>query len=135
MSLGRRIRILRKSKDLTQAELGKILKLGKSTISQYENNINIPDLETLKKISTTFDVSIDYLVGNNYRKDINYHLQTKIEDIGLEGPEIYNYCNELLSRKELLLLLKESIKLNPEMVKKIIEIIKILSPTENDEIT
>lgn len=61
--LGQRIRSLRKEKKITQQDLANYLKLGKSTISQYENNINEPDTTTIQKIADFFNVSVDYLFG------------------------------------------------------------------------
>lgn len=63
MSIGKRIRDLRKEIKITQEELGKVLNVGKSTISQYENDVNKPDLDTLKQIADFFDVSVDYILG------------------------------------------------------------------------
>lgn len=64
MSLGSRLKELRKEKKLTQADLAKIFSLGESTISFYENNKRTPDFELLKRIAVFFNVSIDYLLGN-----------------------------------------------------------------------
>lgn len=64
-TLGEKIKDLRIKKGLTQPEMGKILNIGKSTISQYENNKNTPDAEMLKRIADLFNVSIDYLLGRD----------------------------------------------------------------------
>jgi len=48
---------------MTQAELGKILGVGKTTISQYETGTRKPDAETLDKLAGFFAVSVDYLLG------------------------------------------------------------------------
>lgn len=63
-TLGERIRMLRKQKDMTQEEMGKALNIAKSTVSQYESNTNVPDIEMLKHIATLFNVSIDTLVDH-----------------------------------------------------------------------
>lgn len=62
--IGKRIKDLRKSKKITQDELGSILGLsGKSAISNYENGYSAPDNEMLNKIADYFNVSTDYLLG------------------------------------------------------------------------
>lgn len=61
--IGERIRELRKAHNMTQKELAEILNSAKSTISQYENNINEPDLETVIKIADCFNVTVDSLLG------------------------------------------------------------------------
>ena len=81
MSVGQIIRELRRERKITQEELGKILNLGKSTISQYENDINKPDSDMLKLIADFFNTSVDYLLGRTKIKEplelINKELPTK----------------------------------------------------------
>ena len=50
MSLGEKIRKLRLSKDITQRELADQLNVSFQTVSKWENNINEPDLASLKKV-------------------------------------------------------------------------------------
>ena len=59
----KRLRILRKGKQLTQAQLGALLNLENSTISS-ERNIIMPSSDVLLKIAKYFNVSVDYLIGN-----------------------------------------------------------------------
>jgi len=63
--LGEKIKELRKKKKMTQQDVANKLKLAKSTISQYENNINEPDNKTLIKIADMFEVTVDYLLGRD----------------------------------------------------------------------
>lgn len=58
-----RIEELRKKAGLNQTELGKILHLSQKAISRYESGSAEPDLSTIKKIATFFNVTIDYLLG------------------------------------------------------------------------
>ena len=60
---GERLKTLRKDINLSQADLGKILDLSCTAISQYESETRFPDCETLVKICKFFDVSLDYLFG------------------------------------------------------------------------
>ena len=62
-TLAERIKQLRKEKDLTQEEFGKIFGIVKSTVSLYESNKSTPDDEIKKKIAEYFNVSLDYLMG------------------------------------------------------------------------
>lgn len=59
-----RIRELRKQAKITMKQLGLILGLAESTISQYETGKREPDHKTLLKISEYFHVSVDYLLGH-----------------------------------------------------------------------
>lgn len=60
---GERIRLLRTKKELTQDELGKILGVGKATISQYESETRTPDARMLLRMADFFNTTIDYLLG------------------------------------------------------------------------
>lgn len=60
-----RIRELRKGKDLTMKELGKIVGLAESTISQYETGKRQPDNETLLKFAEFFGTTVDYILGGS----------------------------------------------------------------------
>lgn len=61
---GEKIKQLRKQANLTQEELGKKLGVAKNTVSYWESNDSQPSLDTIKEISNLFQVSVDYLLGN-----------------------------------------------------------------------
>lgn len=60
-----RIKKLRNDNNLSMDALAEKLETKKSTISMWENNGIIPREEMLIKISKFFNVSIDYLLGND----------------------------------------------------------------------
>jgi transcriptional regulator with XRE-family HTH domain len=62
-----RIKILREATHLSQAELGKIIGVERSTICQYEKENRTPDITILKKIAEHFKVSVDFVMGSNYK--------------------------------------------------------------------
>ena len=55
---------LRISHKLSQQKLAEKLSLSQQTIYKYEHGITEPDIDTLTKIASYFNTSIDYLVGN-----------------------------------------------------------------------
>lgn len=59
-----RLKELRENRNLTQAELAKLLKVSPSAIGMYEQGRRDPDSTTLKKLSVIFNVSVDYLLDN-----------------------------------------------------------------------
>lgn len=63
--IGKQLRRLRKSHEMTQEQLADYLQMAKSTISQYENDINEPDLNTIVRIADLFGVSLDELIGRS----------------------------------------------------------------------
>lgn len=58
-----RIKELRVAKGLTQEELGNILNVQKAAISKYENGRAEPSVDILRKMTSFFNVSSDYLLG------------------------------------------------------------------------
>lgn len=61
----KRIRELRKKRNITMKDLGYAIGVAESTISLYENGKRQPDNETMSKIADYFGVSIDYLLGRS----------------------------------------------------------------------
>ena len=60
-----KLKIVRKKFQKTQEEVASMLNIKKQTYQNYELGKREPDIETLKKISQFFRVSIDELVGND----------------------------------------------------------------------
>lgn len=60
-----RIKELRKSKKITQEKLAELLGVERSTIGKWESTSIIPSSEMLIEIAKFFNVTVDYLLGNN----------------------------------------------------------------------
>lgn len=60
---------LRLKHGLSQEDLGKIIGVGRTTISMYESGNIVPRQEGLLKIASYFDVSVDYLTGISSNKE------------------------------------------------------------------
>lgn len=85
-----RIRELRHSLGINQVEFGKRLNVTKQCISNWENNNIMPSIDMLIRISKTFSVSADYLLGLKNRQMLDVsglsaeqilHLQALINDL------------------------------------------------------
>ena len=87
-----RVKELRLEKGLTQQELANFFYLNKSSISRYEKDKQIPELETLEKLSDYFEVSLDYLLGKsdikNPEKAIKLNTSNSISTKGLSDENI-----------------------------------------------
>ena len=71
MDLGERIYRLRTEKQLSQGELAEMLEVSRQSISKWENNSAVPELEKLLRLSEIFEVSLDELVkGEEKTKDV-----------------------------------------------------------------
>lgn len=62
MSLGTNISRLRAEKRLSQGDLADILNVSRQSVSKWETDGSVPDLDKLVKLSRVFDVTLDELV-------------------------------------------------------------------------
>lgn len=62
MEFGKFLANLRKERGLYQKEVAAYLNVTVATISNYENGVHTPDLDTLAKLADFYDVSTDYLL-------------------------------------------------------------------------
>lgn len=60
--LGEKIKLYRESKKMTQMEIAELLGVKPATVSKYESGALEPNIESLKKLSEIFDISIDELL-------------------------------------------------------------------------
>lgn len=121
MSFGEKLKKLRENKNLTQKELAELLsdknkKYTQRIISYYEREergTKIPSNEILERVSSFFNVSINYLIDVEENKSpelqlldkiINLSISKKIEWSYLEdcivggrlGKDYYNHINDIL---------------------------------------
>lgn len=75
---GKRIVELRKRQGLTQAELARAMGISRSALSLYEIEKREPDIETLSKLASLFNVPVGYILGNEHEviDYVNYTMDT-----------------------------------------------------------
>lgn len=61
--LQKRLRLIRKTYDMSIYEIAYITGIGRSTLNGWENGSKIPTIEALYEVATHFGVSIDWLCG------------------------------------------------------------------------
>lgn len=54
---------LRTKKELTQTEVGKIVKKSKTAVASWEQGLSMPDVITLYKLANYYGKSLDYMYG------------------------------------------------------------------------
>ncbi|SEG70480.1 transcriptional regulator, MerR family [Bacillus sp. ok061] len=99
-TFGENLKKFRNSHTLTQAELGDKIQLSRSQISNLENHFNEPDLDSLDRIASFFNVSIDALLGRNIPES-EERLKIILEEIqtvfaGLNESQREQFCKQLL---------------------------------------
>lgn len=74
MKLGNHIKHYRNEKGLSQEELAERVYVTRQTISNWENNKNYPDINSIVLLSEVFEISIDNLIKGDLeemKKEIN----------------------------------------------------------------
>ena len=73
---------MRNKNNLTQKDIADKLGITPTGISYWESGTAVPNYETLKKVAILFNVSIDYLTGNedtNTEKDVLFRKIGKVD--------------------------------------------------------
>ena len=65
MSFGNNLKKIRQEHEMTQEELAKKINTSRSNIANYENDKNMPSIETLNNLSEVLNCSTDYLLGKS----------------------------------------------------------------------
>lgn len=81
IDIANRIALLRKEKDMTQAELAKMVSASREIISKYEKDGVMPSIEMAKKIADAFGVTLDYLVGEGSNAKFDKKTLKRLNDI------------------------------------------------------
>ena len=61
MNIGERITLLRKEKDISQAELAKRLEVSRQAVSKWEQGTSSPDTNKLIQLAKILDTEVEYL--------------------------------------------------------------------------
>ncbi|MDA2619210.1 helix-turn-helix transcriptional regulator [Bacillus cereus] len=98
-TFGENLKKFRNSRALTQAEFGDKVQLSRSQISNLETNFNEPDLDSLDRIASFFNISVDTLMGRKFTTS-EKHLEDVLEEIqtvfaGLDESQREQFCKQL----------------------------------------
>ena len=69
-AFGDRLRELRRSKSLSQKDLGEAIGVSKSSIAMYEQGNREPGIEMQEALADYFNVDVDYLLGRHDRTTV-----------------------------------------------------------------
>jgi transcriptional regulator with XRE-family HTH domain len=74
MTLGEKIKFVRQRREMSQAELAKIIDVYQKNISRYEVDNTVPSAIILKKIAAALGVTTDFLLSEN-ENEVTIHDQ------------------------------------------------------------
>ena len=98
MKFEENLKSLRERNNLSQIELSKKIGLSNVTLSQYEKGVRKPDIQTLALIAQFFNVTTDYLLGNETppkfkpqltdkdKKDIAKKVEDMLDGLDADNP-------------------------------------------------
>lgn len=90
-SLGSKLRMLRKSKGITQDVIADLLGISRGNISHYENDSRTPPLKHIEKIAKYYNVSTEFLLPSS---DVD-----EVKDLLIKAEEIFKSDNISLEEK------------------------------------
>lgn len=98
----KRLKNIRNQHNLSQKKLAEELGYARTTISNYEQNIRIPSLQTITEIADYFNVSVDYLLGrtkikNTFQDLILNKMQVPVLLIDSESYKIIDFNEKALN--------------------------------------
>lgn len=79
LTLGEKIKNIRISNNLKQSELAEMLFVSEKTISSWENNRTVPDLNMIYKISDYFKKSFYCLIYDDYDTENTNEIEIKLK--------------------------------------------------------
>lgn len=87
MTMGERIKQLRKEKGMTQTDLAQTLNVTKGTVSTWETNSRTPSFDTLNALSDLFERRLDYIMGRSDDAAPTTQSADDLEDLALSQVE------------------------------------------------
>lgn len=94
MSIGNKIKEYREFKKMTQKDIAEILEVEPGTISKYESGIIEPNIESLKRLAETFNITVDELINDEEKFDISkinvLEVLREQKEMGLKGNLYHN---------------------------------------------
>ncbi len=77
----KRLRELREERGLIQGELADKIGISRQSVTLYERETRVPDIEVLAKLAEFFEVTSDYLIGlTDYRENKDMSVQLEIAE-------------------------------------------------------
>lgn len=92
--LGEKIKEHREKNNMTQKEIAEILGVEPGTISKYESGMIEPNIESLKRLADTFNITVDELIKDEEKFDVTkvnvLEVLKEQKEMGLKGNLYHN---------------------------------------------
>ena len=64
MTLGQKLKEIRKRFGLSQEQLAEIMNVSRQAITKWESDLGLPDVSNLQELSKVFGITVDYLLND-----------------------------------------------------------------------
>lgn len=99
-TFGGRLKAIRRKRELLQRELADKIGCSEKAISSYERNYRTPDVQTINKLSTHLNISVDYLI--NGTKDMDQFIIEDSSEYPIDNQnnlaDVYSLLNKYSNR-------------------------------------
>lgn len=100
LEVARRLRLIRKSKAISQREMAKKAGVGSGTISQIESGSTQPSVALLKKILAGVDVNLGFFFSFELKDDDSFYFpKEEMRNLGAHGVSYLLVAGERRNRK------------------------------------
>lgn len=105
LTVGQKIKQLRKERKLTQEELGKLLGVKKAAVQKYESGV-VQNLKqsTIKKLCEIFDKTPDYFILEEFDRNLEIELKKELEFVQIVkskyGEDVFRIFETVIELKE-----------------------------------
>lgn len=110
MDIGHKLQAIRTEHEMTQAEFAAAFNVSRQTVSNWENNKNYPDLDTLCKISEAYNISLDVFL----KEDREY--VSHIDKITIQATQSKKWLKILTPILIILLIVSVAFAIKPDSV-------------------
>ena len=93
MTLGEKLSSLRKKQGWSQEELSEKLDVSRQSVSKWESDLSVPDIDKIVKLSEIYSVSTDYLLKSDTQAKGENESQTKDKVRELSRNEVDRYID------------------------------------------
>ncbi len=83
------LRVIRREKGLSQADLERITGIDANTFSRYERGVVVPSTDVAKRIAEALDVTVDELLNGQRKQEFEVKILLGVKSVaGLNGVEV-----------------------------------------------
>jgi transcriptional regulator with XRE-family HTH domain len=97
MNLGKKLKDIRKSNNLSQEDVGEILFTTQGNYSLFETNMRKPSIDQLKILIERFNLDANWLFSNNDEQVVNFYDQSSCNIAAFKAENYYSIPSDKIT--------------------------------------